>query len=193
MHPVALSSTNAMMTTRFQPPTFEDAYAATFDFVWRNAIRLGVPRASIDDLVQDVFVVVHRQLPEFEGRSSLSTWVFTILRRTIKDFRRKAANDGSKHVSYEVAGELAHDEMSGPHETAARKEAVKTLHAVLLDLDEDRREVFLLAELEQWGAPEIAEALGIPTNTVYSRLRNARIQFSEAVARRRAKDDWRMR
>jgi len=177
----------------YLPPSFEQAYAETFDFVWRNAIRLGVPRAWIDDVVQDVFIVVHRQLPHFEGRSSLTTWVFTILRRTAKDYRRKAVNNPTVNLPFEATNDVAHDDVSGPHETAARRQAIRTLHDLLNQLDDEKREVFLLAELEQWGAPEIAQALSIPVNTVYSRLRLAREQFSAGVARARAKDDWRLR
>lgn len=190
MQPALLRTT---VGDTYQPPSFEEAYAETFDFVWRNAIRLGVPRAWIDDVVQDVFVVVHRQLPAFEGRSSLTTWVFTILRRTAKDYRRKAGNNPAVHIAFESTNDLANDEISGPHETAARRQAIRTLHDLLNQLDDEKREVFLLAELEQWAAPAIAEALSIPVNTVYSRLRLAREQFAAGVARARAKDDWRLR
>ena len=65
---------------------------------------------------------------------------------------------------------------------------MRVLHRLLDELDDDKRTVFVLAELEQTTAPEIADALGIPLNTVYSRLRAARIEFDKALARHRASE-----
>jgi RNA polymerase sigma-70 factor (ECF subfamily) len=81
----------------------------------------------------------------------------------------------------------------GPMETAARREAAKVLHQVLDELDEDKRAAFILSELEQMTAPEISAALGVNLNTVYSRVRAARREFEQSVARYRAKDGWRGR
>jgi RNA polymerase sigma-70 factor (ECF subfamily) len=81
----------------------------------------------------------------------------------------------------------------GPHERAAEREAVRQLHAILDELDDEKRAVFVLAELEQMTVPEIAEAVEANLNTVYSRLRAARREFEQAVARHRARDEWRDR
>jgi RNA polymerase sigma-70 factor (ECF subfamily) len=70
---------------------------------------------------------------------------------------------------------------------------VQLVQAILEGLDEDQREVFVLAELEELFAPEIARALGVKLNTVYSRLRLARVAFAEGAARQRARDGWRTR
>ncbi len=80
-----------------------------------------------------------------------------------------------------------------PLESAARTEAVGRLYAILAEMDEERRAVFILAELEQMTAPEIAEAVGLNVNTVYTRLRAARREINEAVARHQARDAWRQR
>ena len=85
-----------------------------------------------------------------------------------------------------------HDD-EGPHELAARSEGRRVLEHLLDALDDDKREVFVLAELEQMSAPEIAEALEMNLNTVYSRLRVARQEFDEALARHRARDGRRTR
>ena len=79
-----------------------------------------------------------------------------------------------------------------PLESASRAEAARRLGAILDELDEDRRAVLILAELEEMSAPEIAEAVGAPLNTVYTRLRLARRDFDEAVARHAARDGWRL-
>src|SRR5262245_16282732 len=71
-----------------EPVAFDAVYDACFDFVWRNARRLGVPDAQLDDAVQEVFLVVHRRLADFEGRSSIKTWVFGILLKVAADHRR---------------------------------------------------------------------------------------------------------
>src|SRR6185436_19202677 len=67
---------------------FEEVYEQNVTFVWRSARRLGVADAAIDDVVQEIFVVVHRRLREFEGRSSLKTWLFAIVLRVVRDHRR---------------------------------------------------------------------------------------------------------
>jgi len=168
--------------------TFAEAYEAHFDFVWRSARRLGVPEASTDDVVQDVFVTVYRRLGEFEGRSQLRTWIFGILRHTVRDLRRSQRRKPTEPFTHEP--ETLAD---GPHDTAAEREGTRLLHEVLLSLDDDQREVFVLAELEQMSAPEIGVALEVNVNTVYSRLRAARQSFEAALKRLRSRDEWRIR
>jgi len=168
--------------------TFEEAYEAHFDFVWRSARRLGVPEASTDDVVQDVFVTVYRRFDEFEGRSLLRTWIFGILRHTVRDLQRSQRRKPTEALSQEP---LAHDD--GPDEAAAQRQGTRLLHEVLQTLDQDQREIFVLAELEQMSAPEIGIALEMNVNTVYSRLRAARQGFEAALKRLRSKDEWRIR
>jgi RNA polymerase sigma-70 factor, ECF subfamily len=171
-----------------QALTFEEIYESSFDFVWRNVRRLGVVEAAVDDVVQDVFLVVHRRLADFEGRSSIRTWIFAILFRVVSDWRRTQRRKGGLASLDEIA---EHDGWQDEHATcpagaAERAEAMRLLHALLDQLDDDKRTVFVLVELEQSTAPEIAEMLGIPVNTVYSRLRAARIEFERALARYRS-------
>lgn len=163
------------------PLTFDRVYDRWFDFVWRSVRRLGVPDASVDDAVQDVFVVVHRRLGDFEGRSTIKTWLFGIAMRVAKDHRRSA----SRRRPTEPLRESLVDAPCGcPMERAAQNEAVRLLHALLEQLDDEKRAVFVMAELEQMSVPEIAETLDVNLNTVYSRLRAARAAFEKAVARR---------
>jgi RNA polymerase sigma-70 factor (ECF subfamily) len=179
------------------PPAFDEVYEEHFGFVWRSVRSLGVMPSSVEDVVQDVFVVVHRRLGEFDGsRASIKTWLFGILRRTVADHRRtqrrKPAQFGTKEGDAEVE-QLTDSQRMGPHETAARAEAVRVLAELLDTLDDDKREVFVLAEIEQMTVPDIAQATGLNVNTAYARLRAARQEFEEAVRRHRAKDGWRMR
>ena len=175
---------------------FDEVYERHFDFVWRNARRLGVPDAQVDDAVQEVFLVVHRRLGEFEGRSSLRTWIFGILVRVAADhrraLRRKSPHTRSRDAAVQ-ADTTADEAAQDPHDRMVRREGVRLLHRLLDELDDDKRAALVLAELEQMSVPEIAASLGANVNTVYARLRAARRDFEQAVARERARDAWRPR
>lgn len=163
----------------------EEIYESCFDFVWRSARRMGVAEAAVDDVVQEVFLVAHRRLADFEGRSSVKTWLFSILLRVVSDYRRTLRRKGGLAPLPEG---LCADEAECPAGRAEHREAVRVLHALLATLDDDKRAVFVLAELEQLTAPEIADALGVNLNTVYSRLRAARRDFEKALERHRARE-----
>ena len=163
----------------------EEIYDRHFDFVWRSARRMGVHEAAVDDVVQEVFLVAHRRLSGFEGRSSVKTWPFGILLRVVSDHRRRLRRKGGHS---ELPEGLAAAERSCPAEQAQQRAKVRLLHSLLDELDDDKRAVFVLAELEQMTAPEIADALSIKLNTVYSRLRAARKKFEAALARHRARE-----
>jgi len=172
---------------------FEGVYEACFDFVWRNARRLGVPDAQVDDAVQEVFLVVHRRLSDFEGRSSVKTWIFGILVKVASDHRRSVRRKSPHARGAEVVdADTVPDEGANPDERLARSEGVRLLHKLLDELDDDKRAVFVLAELEQMTAPEIAAALDLNLNTVYARLRAARHDFNQFALRERARDTWRL-
>lgn len=162
---------------------FEDVYEEHFDFVWRAVRRLGVPSASVEDAVQDVFVVVHRRAAEFEGRSSVKTWLFGIVVHVARAHRRRRTLD-----ALDDPDAVVDPRAESPHARAEAAEARRVLHEVLDTLDDERREVFVLIELSEMTAPEAAEALGLKLNTVYSRLRAARHDFDAEVERRAARD-----
>lgn len=176
-------------------PTFDEVYEAYFDFVWRAAHRLGVFEDALEDIVQDIFVVVHRRLPEFEARSTVKTWLYGITVLTVRDHRRKRARAATWRTQPDAPDPetLADAPETGPHDRATRAEAVRVLQEILEELDEEKREVFILCELEQLTVPQVAEALAVNVNTVYSRLRAARREFEAIAARRRLYDGWRAR
>ena len=170
------------------PSSFSTLYDEHFDFVWRSLRRLGVPAPVLDDAAQEVFLVVHRRLSEFEGRSSLKTWLFGIAFNVAQHFIRTHARRG-----LDRAPEIPVPDVATPQEELMQAEAVRLLYRVLDELHPDKRSVFVMAELEHMTAPEIVEATGLPLNTVYSRLRLARRDFEAALKRHRARDDWRLR
>jgi RNA polymerase sigma-70 factor, ECF subfamily len=165
--------------------TWEELYAEHFDFVWRSLRRLGVPASSLDDAAQEVFLVVFRRASNFEGRSTLKTWLFGIA----YNVARHAARSGLRRE--EPLPEHFPSAATNQEEAMSRAEAVRALYEVLDGLDAEKRAVFVMAELEEMTAPEISEISGIPLNTVYSRLRAARSDFDAALRRRRARDEWR--
>ena len=178
------------------PLSFENVYEQYFEFVWRSARRLGVYESAVGDVVQETFLVVHRKLGEFEGRSSVNTWLFSIVRHVARDHRRQVRRKSPHSLQTDGPTDpetLMDRPEQGPHERAVKTQAVEALHAILDELDDEKREVFILAELEQMTAPEMADALGVNLNTIYSRLRSARLEFEQAVERRRARDGWRLR
>lgn len=172
-------------------PSFDEVYDRWFDFVWRSCRRLGVPEGQVDDAVQDVFVVVHRRLADFEARSTLKTWLFGIALRVAKDHRR--AERRRRRPAEPLRESMVESDERGPMEHAARAEAVRALHTILDGMDDERRAVFVMMELEQMSAKEVAHTVGVNVNTIYSRLRLARQSFEEGVKRLRARDAWRQR
>lgn len=164
---------------------FERVYQEHFDFVWRSLRRLGVPTSAIDDATQDVFVIAHRGLASFRGESSIKTWLFAIAFRVARKHRPAPS---PAPVDAET---IADPGGRSPQEATMEEEARRLLYRMLGALEEERRAVFILAELEGMSAPEIAEALGVKLNTVYSRLRLARADFNAEVRRYQARNQWR--
>jgi RNA polymerase sigma-70 factor (ECF subfamily) len=168
-----------------------ELYDQYFDFVWRSLRRLGVCATELDDAAQDVFVVVHRRLETFEERAAIKSWIFAIAMRVAKDYRRRSAR---RWLRQDDNAELQLVCTRGtPEEAHIKQQAAAQVLILLESLDDDKRAVFVLAELERMPAPDIAIALGIPVNTVYSRLRLARVAFEDGVRRLQAKDEWRYR
>jgi RNA polymerase sigma-70 factor, ECF subfamily len=170
---------------KVEVPPFEIVYERYFDFVWSMVRRFGIGREVTKDVVQEVFVVVHSKLHTLERPESLRSWLYSIVRRTASDHRRKRSE---QPADSEMATELLADTRSrSPADLAEQNAEVRRLWALLDQLDPIKREVFIMAELEQFTCPEIAEALGIPVNTVYSRLRAAREAFEAAMVRESAR------
>jgi RNA polymerase sigma-70 factor, ECF subfamily len=163
-------------------PSFPQLYAEQSPFVWRTLRRLGVREADLEDVCQEAFMIVHRRLPEFEGRSKLGTWLFGICVRLASDYRRRAYNRRETAVSELPDGALPPEQV----ELVARRQARARLDAILDALDEDKRTVFVLFELEQWPMTQVSEAVGCPVQTAYARLYAARQKVQEALNRARA-------
>lgn len=179
-----------------EAPSFLEVYDTYVDFVWRTARRLGVSEGAIDDVVQETFLVVHRRLDEANvAAAAMRSWVYGITVRIVRNHRRALV----RRSPHEAKGAWSDPELledgagNGPFDLAQRAEAARLLHHLLGKLDDDKREAFVLVELEQLSVPEAAVALATNPNTVASRLRLARAEFDAATQRLRVKDEWRLR
>ncbi|PCC72535.1 RNA polymerase sigma-70 factor, ECF subfamily [Nannocystis exedens] len=159
-------------------PEFAVVFREHHDFVWRILRYFGVPAEAVDDKVQDVFLVVYRRWDDFDRRSSMRSWLYGIARRVAADLRR-----GTMRAERRLRAVPDPSPAVEPDQALAQIEAAEFVERFLATLDDDKREVFVLAELEFLTAPEIAAATGANTNTVYSRLRAARALFDRAVRR----------
>jgi RNA polymerase sigma-70 factor (ECF subfamily) len=174
-------------------PTFDELYDAHVDLLWRNARRLGVTDDAIDDVLQQVFLVVHRRLSEVVMTGSEKAWLLGVLLHVVRDHKRLLRRK-SPHRFFAVTDLEALPDERGrqPDESLARAEAAALVRRWLAALDDDKREVFILAELEQLSAREIGAATGTNPSTVYSRLRAARIELEAAAARYRKSEGRRL-
>jgi RNA polymerase sigma-70 factor (ECF subfamily) len=164
---------------------FREVYDAHFAFVWRAVANRGVPQAALDDVVQEVFLVVHRKLGEFEGRSSVRTWLAGIVRRVVADHVKKR---GNRPLAQEELREHPAAQAAEPSVQVERRAAMALVDALLDTMSEVQREVFVLYELEQMTTREIASVTGANENTVQTRLKAARKIFQEGVSRHLAAD-----
>ena len=160
---------------------FDSFYREHLDFVWRSLRRFGVADASLDDATQEVFLVVYRRFHEFRPESSARAWLFAIAHRTASTHRRWVKRKGNLLPLHD---EL-HATSSSPLEGAMTREASDLVLAFLGELDEVRRVAFMLSDLEQMTAPEIATAVGANVNTIYYRIASARKAFVAFLERRR--------
>ena len=160
---------------------FDQVYEHHVDFVCLAVRRLGVPDALVEDAAQDVFLVVHRRLADFAGPAPVRSWLYGIALRVARDYRRRLSRKGGLLPLEDDVRDVT----PGPLEALARSEALHLLARLLARLDDDEREVFVMAELEQLTIPEIAALLGQNPNTLYSRLAAARASFEAALTRYR--------
>lgn len=159
-------------------PGFDALYREHFGFVYACLLRQGVPASAVDDAVQDVFVTVHRRLPDFEGRSSVRSWLFGILRRVA--FRHRRTAQRAQHKARAMA-EHPRAEV-GLAESLEHAQRSAQLLAALDELDDDKRAALTLHVFEELRGPELAEILGINVDTAYSRIKAARRELQRALA-----------
>ena len=156
---------------------FRAVFDEEFDYVWASLRRLGVHERDLEDVAQDVFVQVHRRFETYDPARPIRPWLFAFAVRCASDWRRLARHREVLIEREAVAGQPDAEEL-----VVRRQEAELVLRA--LDcVDLERRAVLVLHEFDGCTMNEIADALGVPLFTGYSRLRVAREEFAEAVHR----------
>lgn len=161
-------------------PDLESLIDAHATHVWRVLRRFGVPESDVADVAQEVFLVVHRRLADFEGRSRMRTWLYGICRRCAAAHRRRA------HRRHEVPVASLPERSDAPPQDRALdgRRALAWLDEVLGGLPDQQREVYVLYELEELTMAEVAAAMGCPLQTAYSRLYAARRAVRQAIEAR---------
>ena len=173
------------------PPTESDLtprrlYDSHFPFVWRNLRRLGVPDSILEDAAQDVFLVVHRRLPDFDGQN-VAGWLYQIARHRVRDFRRLL---WVRHLL--IGGVPLSDSLSkgdaSPADSLETNEKRVLLERLLGKLNESERAAVVLFEIDGYSGEEIAEIQGVPVNTVWARIHKARKKLKASLAKHESRE-----
>ena len=163
-----------------EAPSFRHLFDTEFSYVWNTLRRLGVHEPDVLDQAQEVFLIVHSLLPDYDASRPVRPWLFAIAYRMACRYRSLARH------RHELTGD-APFEPRDPAPAADKKMEADQAREILLEaiqsIDLPRRAVFILSEIEEQPMPEIAAALQIPLNTAYSRLRLAREDFESAGIR----------
>ena len=172
-----------LVVTTPQAANFTTIFDDHFDYVWFTLRRFGVPSRDLDDIAHDVFVLVYQHLDKYDPERPIRPWLFGFAYRAASDYRRLARH------RVELFDEPSDGVDGAPSaaDRAASRQALDLVWTALEQLDLDRRAVFVLHDVEGYSAPEVADALQIPLNTAYSRLRIAREQFEKVMTRLRAR------
>jgi RNA polymerase sigma-70 factor (ECF subfamily) len=152
---------------------------------------LGVSASEMDDVVQEVFITIHGRMCTLQRRESLRSWIYSIIRRIVSTHHRTKRTSLIMTGIVRMEPDMLQPEWATPQRLAEQSEQAQLLWSLLDELDDPKREIVILADLEEMTAPEIAAAIDIPLNTVYSRLRTARQELEQALRRHRARAQWR--
>jgi len=163
-----------------EPGAFRQIFDEHIAAVWRLLRGMGVEAAQVDDVAQEVFLIVHDKIGQFEGRSRLSTWIFSIAYRVGANARRKVQRAPAfVELEPSLVGSVA-----SPEEASEQAELVRELDAFCAALSEGMRDVFVLCFVEELSFREAAEVLGISINTVASRVRLLKTSLREVLSAR---------
>jgi RNA polymerase sigma-70 factor, ECF subfamily len=162
-------------------PAFRAIYERWFSEVSRWIRAMGGPEAEREDLVQDVFLIVYRRLPDFDGKN-VAGWLYQIARHRVRDFRRllwvKHLFFGSVPLSESLSNGGA-----SPADWLETNEKRVLLQRLLESLNESERAAVVLFEIDGYSGQEIAEIQGVTTNTAWARIHKARKKLQASLAR----------
>jgi RNA polymerase sigma-70 factor (ECF subfamily) len=168
-------------------PEFDTLFTTHYAYVCRTLSYLGVPAATVEDAAQDVFMVLHRRLDDYDPARDVRSWLWGIACRVEHTRRRtRARADRKLRVAPPPVSPRE------PDEELALREQAEIVERFVATLPDKLRDAFVLSQIEGLAAPDVAEALGVPLNTVYSRIRLARERLArrlDAVRAERARVD----
>lgn len=165
---------------------FRTLFEREISYVLHSLRRLGVREADLQDQTQEVFVVVHALMDDYDRERPLRPWLFGIAYRTASRYRRLARN--ARELPTDMDEKSPIDDSPLADETMAKQQSMSIVMRAMNEIDLPKRSVFILSEIDGVTMPEIAKTLEIPVNTAYSRLRLAREEFAAAVKRARARE-----
>lgn len=152
---------------------FAALYRRHFGLVWSLTLHMGVPAAAREDVAQEVWITIHRRMHSLRADASVRAWVASITRNVAMHHRRADGRRHRKHAALTV--------VTGVNEGIHDADAITTIDDTLRAMDPAQRETFVLVAVAELSGPEVAEVLGVPLNTVYSRLRLARARLATAL------------
>ncbi len=157
---------------------FQAIFAAEFSYVCRALRRLGVRQADLEDQAQEVFVSVHAKFDGYDRSRPIRPWLFAFAFRAASNYQRLARH------RHERSAELAEAESAHtPEVLLADRQKQELVLSALEGVPLERRSALIMHDIDGFSAPEIADALAVPVNTVYSRVRVARDEFRAALKR----------
>lgn len=184
----SLAGDGALPLTDAAVPDFAALYERWFHDVCRWTRALGVPDRDIEDVAQEVFIAARRRLHAFHG-GNIAHWLYCITARAARDHRRRAWLRRWWRPEEELDLDAFMLSAPGPDEDLERKRDRARLARLLAGMNEKKRSVLVLFELEGYSGEEIAEIQGIPAETVRTRLHHARREFKERLARQRRSEE----
>lgn len=162
---------------------FEEIYKATSSFVYNVALRINRNSANAEEVTQDVFLKIYRNLKDFQFRSTFKTWVYRITVNTAINHYRRFYKEEKARVNYDNVIESLPDNRPA-REGITQSDNQARLNALLDKLSLEHKTCLILREIEGLSYQEIAGALNIPVNTVRSRLKRARQALLVEAGRR---------
>jgi RNA polymerase sigma-70 factor (ECF subfamily) len=161
--------------------SFQAVYSQYVGFVRASGRRLGADSNALDDVVQDVFMVIHTRLHTLRHPQALPSWIYCVVRHTVNNHLRSMRGQHSTSIGLD-GSELASMEPT-PCDVVVINDELALVAEALAKLDQRKREIFAMVEFDEMTVPQAAASLRIPRNTAYTRLRRARREFDAALVR----------
>lgn len=159
-------------------PEFVQEYRAR---VYGYMVRCGIQRATCDDLFQEAFLAIHKNISKYDPQYAVAPWVFTIVANTVRShFRRERA----KHTMEEKKRGESSAAPIDPHAQREADETARWLDAAITELPEEQREAVLLCCIKDLQQSEVAKMLKIPLNTLKTHIHRARLSLAKGLLKR---------